>query len=126
MAGMTKIVADDMKERLQLYHNKTDGSVLTALRIGWKDYTGHGGLALFDAQRMGGLLVRAKQVLEHFGDAWEDWLATRREKGIISFTLEQAERLIELHELGDRIGADGKTESAKFTAILTARPVGKA
>ena len=88
MAGVTKIVADDMKERLQLYHNKTDGSVLTALRIGWRDYADHGGLALFSAQRLGGRLARAKQVLEHFEDSWEDWVATRGEKGIVSFSFE--------------------------------------
>jgi len=126
MAGATAVVADDMKERLQLYLNETNDSVLTALRIGWKDYTGYGGLALFGAQRMGGKLVRAKEVLERFGDSWEEWVVTRSEMGIVPFSFEQAERLIELHELGDRIRSDGKAEAAEFTAILAARASGKA
>lgn len=71
------------------------------------------------AKEMSGRLARAKQVLERFDDSWEDWVAARREKGIVPLSLEQAERLIELHELGDRIRSDGIAGSAEFTAILT-------
>lgn len=119
MATGTTVVADEMKERLQLFLNEGNCSVIMGMQRAWEEYVSAGRQALYWGQLAGRRMTRAREVLERFGDSWEEWVVTRGEAGIAPFSVKQAERLICLHEMMDQVKFDGSPERRDFVAHLS-------
>jgi len=107
MAETVADPTDDMKEWLELYLHEKRGSVIGNMRNAWRSYESCGVRLLYEAGKAGRLLTRAKHVLEHFDESWEDWVAAAHRAEVVQFDVEQAARLIALNGLDNRVGFEG-------------------